>query len=203
METLRSINLRKFNSSVLILDKYELDSVAQSGTFVITANEPTHDNLVLKTADMRILSIDSDSITVSFEDERDIDAIIAFDDAIIHQLTSCSKTCFNETYTYEMIDEDVYRRSLITNRKTQHFSMRLYYNETLKVYDPSKVIIEQDRLVPNVIFRAALKPWTLKTQLKTHRAYTTWNIDHVMIVEEPFHTECVLDASDTSDCEDH
>lgn len=182
----------------------------------MAVSDPT---MLLKTGEFRVSTDQTTnapkwSLNVTVEDSRDTDSIKRYDAKIIDMLQKQSNDIFGEPYTIaEIMDifvpsldadngivlqcndlfdtepTDAETDAVITTTRTNFFT----------VYDPSKTIIGNERLAPGVVFKCALRPWTIEFNLRIMRIRVLWIVDHCMILEEPFFTECVLEADDNSD----
>ena len=194
----KHVYLRKFN---LQKASVNTESIQHSSRLYYSLNtdEPC---ILLKTGDLCIDTVMPSSYVVSVVDKRDRDAIKRFDDVIMKSIEKVCTVLLEDIYTLEEI-EHMFVCSLNNNNQLTICCDIGNSNTTpFNVYDPNRLLISNDRLVPDVVCRCALRPWTIEYSKRIKRLCVMWIIDHCMILEEPIYTECVLDADDCDDDND-
>ena len=157
---------------------------------------------LLKTVDVTVKNISHPwQMTLNIHNEKERDVVSTIDKLVVGLVRTESQRILGDEFTVEEIyNENVFIPSL-SETELAVYCLKKDTNEisaipTFSLYEPSKFIINTDRLVPDVICRCALKPWFVQVYTKIRRFRVLWVLEQCMLLEEPMNSNCVLDADD-------
>lgn len=189
-------SLRKFNTANIT--SIDNDTIAGDARVYRKVVVPDL-SLLLTTGELIVTSppFSGCNINVTVSDNRDIVAIRQFDKRIIEILHVQSPNIFGEQFSIEEINEmfvpSVNHNSVMNLRRKDSIHCE---EDSFVTYDPSKIVISNERLNTDVVFKAAVKPWLIDFSLRTMKCRVVWNLCQAMIIEEPLYTDCILEVED-------
>ena len=197
--------LRSFNNSKYDVNNFYLTETTQTSKYILYTISHIQEQLpLLKTSDVTVNNIVYNPWTMQLrvDSKKEITAIQQIDNLIVNLVETKSKNILGDDFTSdEIYNENVFISTLSNNVVLNVFSLKKENNDvssipTFSLYEPSRYVINLDRLVPNVVCRCALNPWMIQVFTKVRRFRVLWLVDQCMILEEPMNFNCILDADD-------
>lgn len=150
---------------------------------------------LLKTNDMTLVESVGQSFLATVDNDGDRIAFRRFDEKIAEILHDNSLELFGEHFALNEIT-DMIVPSMGSGKKIKLTTSTLNDVDSFLTFDPYKTIISNERFIPGVTFKAGLKPWSLHISKRTMKVRVQWSIVQVMILDEPVHPACFLEAED-------
>ena len=185
---------------------YELSLLSKTSKYTLFGISNTVSSLpLLKTVDVSVKNISHPwQMTLDIQNEKERSTVSIIDKRVVELVQTESQRILGDEFTVEEIyNENVFIPSLSETDLTV-YCLKKETNEistipTFSLYEPSKFIINTERLVSDVICRCALKPWYVQVYTKIRRFRVLWVLEQCMLLEEPLNSNCVLDADDEED----
>jgi hypothetical protein len=151
----------------------------------------TNPDTLLKTGDLKIdhANQEKQCWMVRLEEKSDIDSVLRIDEQVKEYLKTNLSTFTDNEYDDSEIDV-----MLIPSLNGDTMKLSNVEGKKITVFDPFKLIISNERLVKNVIIRAAIKPWKIEFMPRIMRFRILWHFVQAMVVDEPDYSECVLES---------
>ena len=203
-----NINLRSFDNSKYDVNNFYLTETTQTSKYILYSISNIQEQLpLLKTTDVTVQNIVYNPwmMQLRIDNKNELKMIQQIDNLIVKLVETKSKSILGDDFTCdEIYNENVFISSLSNNVILNVVSLKKENNDiasipTFNLYEPSRYIINNDRLVMNVVCRCALNPWMIQVFTKTRRFRILWLVDQCMILEEPVNFNCILDAEDDDD----
>jgi len=203
-----NINLRSFDNSKYDVSNFYLTETIQTSKYVLYYISNVQEKLpLLKTTYVTVNNIVYNPwmMQLRIDNKNELTMIKQIDNLIVKLVETKSKSILGDDFTCdEIYNENVFISSLSNNVILNVVSLKKENNDiasipTFNLYEPSRYIINNDRLVMNVVCRCALNPWMIQVFTKTRRVRILWLVDQCMILEEPVNFNCILDAEDDDD----
>ena len=203
-----NINLRSFDNSKYDVNNFYLTETIQTSKYILYSVSNIQEQLpLLKTTDVTVQNIVYNPwmMQLRIDNKNELKMIQQIDNLIVKLVETKSKSILGDDFTCdEIYNENVFISSLSNNVILNVVSLKKENNDiasitTFNLYEPSRYIINNDRLVMNVVCRCALNPWMIQVFTKTRRFRILWLVDQCMILEEPVNFNCILDAEDDDD----
>jgi hypothetical protein len=203
-----NINLRSFDNSKYDVNNFYLTETTQTSKYILYSISNIQEQLpLLKTTDVTVQNIVYNPwmMQLRIDNKNELKMIQQIDNLIVKLVETKSKSILGDDFTCdEIYNENVFISSLSNNVILNVVSLKKENNDiasipTFNLYEPSRYIINNDRLVMNVVCRCALNPWMIQVFTKTRRVRILWLVDQCMILEEPVNFNCILDAEDDDD----
>ena len=200
-----NINLRSFDNSKYDVNNFYLTETIQTSKYILYSVSNIQEQLpLLKTTDVTVQNIVYNPwmMQLRIDNKNELKMIQQIDNLIVKLVETKSKSILGDDFTCdEIYNENVFISSLSNNVILNVVSLKKENNDianipTFNLYEPSRYIINNDRLVMNVVCRCALNPWMIQVFTKTRRFRILWLVDQCMILEEPVNFNCILDAED-------
>ena len=200
-----NINLRSFDNSKYDVNNFYLTETTQTSKYILYSISNIQEQLpLLKTTDVTVQNIVYNPwmMQLRIDNKNELKMIQQIDNLIVKLVETKSKSILGDDFTCdEIYNENVFISSLSNNVILNVVSLKKENNDiasipTFNLYEPSRYIINNDRLVMNVVCRCALNPWMIQVFTKTRRFRILWLVDQCMILEEPVNFNCILDAED-------
>ena len=200
-----NINLRSFDNSKYDVNNFYLTETTQTSKYILYSISNIQEQLpLLKTTDVTVQNIVYNPwmMQLRIDNKNELKMIQQIDNLIVKLVETKSKSILGDDFTCdEIYNENVFISSLSNNVILNVVSLKKENNDiasipTFNLYEPSRYIINNDRLVMNVVCRCALNPWMIQVFTKTHRFRILWLVDQCMILKEPVNFNCILDAED-------
>ena len=201
-----NINLRSFDNSKYDVNNLYLTETIPTSKYVLYNISNVQEQLpLLKTTDVTVNNIvynPSWMMQLRIDNINELTMIQQIDNLIVKLVETKSKSILGDDFTLdEIYNENVFISSLSNNVILNVVSLKKENNDianlpSFNLYEPSRYIINNDRLVMNVVCRCALNPWMIQVFTKTRRFRILWLVDQCMILEEPVNFNCILDAED-------
>ena len=203
-----NINLKSFDNSKYDVNNFYLTETTQTSKYILYSISNIQEQLpLLKTTDVTVQNIVYNPwmMQLRIDNKNELKMIQQIDNLIVKLVETKSKSILGDDFTCdEIYNENVFISSLSNNVILNVVSLKKENNDiasipTFNLYEPSRYIINNDRLVMNVVCRCALNPWMIQVFTKTRRFRILWLVDQCMILEEPVNFNCILDAEDDDD----
>ena len=203
-----NINLRSFDNSKYDVNNFYLTETIQTSKYILYSVSNIQEQLpLLKTTDVTVQNLVYNPwmMQLRIDNKNELKMIQQIDNLIVKLVETKSKSILGDDFTCdEIYNENVFISSLSNNVILNVVSLKKENNDiasipTFNLYEPSRYIINNDRLVMNVVCRCALNPWMIQVFTKTRRFRILWLVDQCMILEEPVNFNCILDAEDDDD----
>ena len=200
-----NINLKSFDNSKYDVNNFYLTETIQTSKYILYSISNIQEQLpLLKTTDVTVQNIVYNPwmMQLRIDNKNELKMIQQIDNLIVKLVETKSKSILGDDFTCdEIYNENVFISSLSNNVILNVVSLKKENNDiasipTFNLYEPSRYIINNDRLVMNVVCRCALNPWMIQVFTKTRRFRVLWVVDQCMILEEPVNFNCILDAED-------
>ena len=200
-----NINLKSFDNSKYDVNNFYLTETIQTSKYILYSVSNIQEQLpLLKTTDVTVQNIVYNPwmMQLRIDNKNELKMIQQIDNLIVKLVETKSKSILGDDFTCdEIYNENVFISSLSNNVILNVVSLKKENNDiasipTFNLYEPSRYIMNNDRLVMNVVCRCALNPWMIQVFTKTRRFRILWLVDQCMILEEPVNFNCILDAED-------
>ena len=200
-----NINLKSFDNSKYDVNNFYLTETIQTSKYILYSVSNIQEQLpLLKTTDVTVQNLVYNPwmMQLRIDNKNELKMIQQIDNLIVKLVETKSKSILGDDFTCdEIYNENVFISSLSNNVILNVVSLKKENNDiasipTFNLYEPSRYIINNDRLVMNVVCRCALNPWMIQVFTKTRRFRILWLVDQCMILEEPVNFNCILDAED-------
>ena len=173
-----NINLRSFDNSKYDVNNFYLTETIQTSKYILYSVSNIQEQLpLLKTTDVTVQNIVYNPwmMQLRIDNKNELKMIQQIDNLIVKLVETKSKSILGDDFTCdEIYNENVFISSLSNNVILNVVSLKKENNDiasipTFNLYEPSRYIINNDRLVMNVVCRCALNPWMIQVFTKTRR----------------------------------